>query len=696
MNNKKNKSKKKEKNNNEEVNNGNTTIDNKHKLGNNKIINEQIQAKNNENQGGNKNNQNNINIINNNEEQENSARQGKTGDNNEQNVQGQNNINDFYGDEMDECDEDTLRIMGININNIPESSASPKNNLLYQAINESNPGIIGMSEVGRCWHLLPEKDRWTERARGWWETSKSTVAYNTKDVAPSKYQPGGTILCSRGKACHRNISSGVDTTGLGRWSWQRYRGRHDVSLRVISAYRPCRAPGPNTVYSQQLRYFEANSPNDIYPRKIFFDDLAKEILTWKNEENDQIVLLMDVNTSESITTDRDLREFLRKTNLRDAITTKHEEMQGTQPTHHNGQHPIDGIFVSNTLHPIKCGYLPFGEFPSDHRALWIDLAMENCFGYNMPKATRPSARRLKSSDPKIRNRWNKLYADFIMKHKIHQRIFQLETMISKGGVMQNKDKEEYDKIMQLRNQGIKYADKHCRKLSMGNVPFSPTIIKTCEVLQLWKGVRTRKLGRKFSLKKIRRLEKKHNIQNPLQLPLAAIERNIKITMTLHKQQKREAQELRTTFIQGKASAMAEENNTAVEKILKQLLDHEMQRTSARRIKAAQGKLSGGSVTKIDIEHENGQVEEITTKEGIERACMDENEIKYRQTQNTPCMQEPLLSELGYLGTSEACEKILDGSYQPPRGTNTYTRELLAHMQRLPNQQPPPPMPAYPL
>jgi hypothetical protein len=129
--------------------------------------------------------------------------------------------------------------------------------------------------------------------------------------------------------------------------------------------------------------------------------------------------------------------------------------------------------------------------------------------------------------------------------------------------------------------------------------------------------------------------------------------------------------------------MAEENNTVAEKILKQLLDQERQRTSARRIKATLGKLSGGSVTKIDIEHENGQVEEVTTKEGIERACMDENEAKYRQTQNTPCMQEPLLDDIGYLGTSDSCEKILDGTYQPPRGTNVYTRELLEHMKRLP-------------
>ena len=307
----------------------------------------------------------------------------------------------------------------------------------------------------------------------------------------------------------------------------------------------------------------------------------------------------------------------------------------------------------------------------------------------MPKATRPTARRLKSLNPKIRKRWNQLYAEFITQHKLHQRIFKLETMVVNGGSMTEKDVNEYGKIMQIRNQGIQYAEKNCRKLSMGNVPFSPTIIATCEILQLWKGVKTRQSGRRFSLKKIKRLKKKHHIQDAMKLLRFEVEAKIRDTMSRYKKQKKEAQMLRTTFLQGKTEAMAEESNTEVEKILKQLLTHEAQRTSARRIKAALGKLASGSVKKVDIETAEGNIEEVTTKEGIERACMEEKEKKYRQTQNTPCMREPLLSDLGYLGTTAECDQILEGTYNPPPGTNEYTRELLQHMKCLPLKYPPP-------
>jgi hypothetical protein len=63
--------------------------------------------------------------------------------------------------------------------------------------------------------------------------------------------------------------------------------------------------------------------------------------------------------------------------------------------------------------------------------------------------------------------------------------------------------------------------------------------------------------------------------------------------------------------------------------------------------------------------------------------MEENESKYKQTQQSPSMQEPLVSDIGYLGMTEECEKILEGTYTIPEGVNQYTRELPEHMKQLP-------------
>ena len=105
------------------------------------------------------------------------------------------------------------------------------------------------------------------------------------------------------------------------------------------------------------------------------------------------------------------------------IQTNNLSMPATQQ---RGSCLIDGIFISNTISMIKGGFLPFGEFPSDHRAIWMDITFENAFGYKMPNIITPKARRLKSDDPKVRNNWIKLYKNFIAQHNLHTQLFKLE------------------------------------------------------------------------------------------------------------------------------------------------------------------------------------------------------------------------------------------------------------------------------
>jgi hypothetical protein len=61
--------------------------------------------------------------------------------------------------------------------------------------------------------------------------------------------------------------------------------------------------------------------------------------------------------------------------------------------------------------------------------------------------------------------------------------------------------------------------------------------------------------------------------------------------------------------------------------------------------------------------------------------MQENQKKFLQTRNTPCMREPLRSALGSIGETDACKEILRGTYNPPPHTPISTRELLAQLNK---------------
>ena len=117
-----------------------------------------------------------------------------------------------------------------------------KNEQLFAAMEDSNLDLIGMADVNRNWSTAHIDDTWRARTRSWWEASKSTIAYNIRDCTVSSFQPGGTILQSIDRIMHRVQASGTDPSGLGRWSWMRFCGRHDVTVMTICVYRPVDHP----------------------------------------------------------------------------------------------------------------------------------------------------------------------------------------------------------------------------------------------------------------------------------------------------------------------------------------------------------------------------------------------------------------------------------------------------------------------
>ncbi|CAB9523139.1 hypothetical protein SEMRO_1382_G267910.1 [Seminavis robusta] len=72
--------------------------------------------------------------------------------------------------------------------------------------------------------------------------------------------------------------------------------------------------------------------------------------------------------------------------------------------------------------------------------------------------------------------------------------------------------------------------------------------------------------------------------------------------------------------------------------------------------------------------------ECITKESIEEVMLEVNSTKYQQCMNSQFMQDPLLSELGYIGNTDTAEEILQGSYQCSPVLNQYTQAVIQHMR----------------
>ena len=153
----------------------------------------------------------------------------------------------------------------------------------------------------------------------------------------------GVFAIVKNKAAITWIETGKDPSGLGRWVWTRHRGKNNITL-----YRTCipnNSLGQHTIHKQQLRYL-SREKDDRSPRQALLEDLAEDIKQ-AQASGDQIILMIDLN--EHVRSPA-IIEFAEGFHLREAITERHTGREGFAPTHQRGSHPIDGIFISSTLH----------------------------------------------------------------------------------------------------------------------------------------------------------------------------------------------------------------------------------------------------------------------------------------------------------------------------------------------------------
>ena len=582
-------------------------------------------------------------------------------------------LSEYQVDQIEEKQQDTFRIGFININGIPKTTKNPKNQNIVDNLIKYNFDYFGFAETNCYWPLSNEEDQWHDRVRSWkFKHSKSVTAYFTKPVIPELHQQGGVISMALNNTTNRVIKSGRDAV-LGRWSWMTLKGKSNIATTIITGYRPCdNTSGNNTVILQQSRYLQAKQIEEC-PREIWLKELGT-FITNKIQDGHQIVLLTDMN--DSVVSCKRLQAWSSKIGIREVVSlTSSKEI----PTHQRGRKALDGIYTSYSLQTLKAGYFPFGQIQSDHRALWLDLHVNHIFGFTPPTTITPSARRLQSNIPHIRNRWTQLYSSFLRKHNLIERQFTLESSVEHS--MTKAQCDEYEKILELRAEGIRHAEKHCRKLKYGNVPFSPELQLARLEIELWKAASTIKTGMRYSSRKFRRLEHKTGLFNILKKSAAEIEQGEKAAFKQYWSKKDIASKLRDMFMEKRAAEVAEEDNKEASAVIKQQRENEKSRINNRKIKYILKKLNKSSVLTVEVDCPDGTTKELTSRTDIELACLQENFSKYTQTEDTVCMQEPLRSLLGKTGTTEFCRNILEGTAVFPHNTPPYTIEFFNQMKR---------------
>ena len=534
--------------------------------------------------------------------------------------------------------------------------------------------IMGMEETNINWKKIPPESQLATRTREWWQISHTATA-NLETTEGRIHQYGGVALCTIGQMATRVIDKGKDNRRLGRWAWTRYQGRGELQLRVVVVYRPNKPTGgPTTVHAQQRREL---LPQKIEtdPRELFWEDLQEDIKKWR-QAGELIIIGGDFNEDTQQTSV--VRRF-KEWGMRNIF----EGGERPPPTYNGGKNPIDGIFVSEAIRVGAKGMMGFGEgITSDHRCVWMDIHLDTIGVQKTADAVPARARRLQHRNPRTVKRYLQAWRDISNGASLPGRVQTLYNEVTTSG-WSDSTMQQYEQIDQERIQGMLEAEKKCRKLSMGNVPWTPDLTVARARVQFWTLLQTRKKGRKVSSRLLARTRQKANLPTG-QYTTEKIKEALKEAYEEYWTLKKQGHRRRDQWLQSIAEAMTEDGGEKSTH-LKTLRIREAQRRTAAAIRRIRNKTSNTKIRQVTPKSGGAPVE---TRSVVEHLILQENESKIKQAWGTPFLTKVNTDLFGRMGETAAAGAILHGLIPTQVARHSSTYKLLRELQQKgPHQAP---------
>jgi len=521
--------------------------------------------------------------------------------------------------------------------------------------------ILAITELGQNEKRIEEKETLREITRGWRETIATRTATNIHFDSGQKRLYGGTGLALFDEMATRLTQTQRDPTGLGRWISTVIQGKQGYKTRVISAYRPCLSNSESSVNIQHHLYF---ADPTVDPRARFIDDLSAAIIEWQNQ-GELIILAGDMNTGErkdKRSMDNFWSPFLLKTGLVDVHQT-HLKSQWLPNTQERGTVQIDYIFASPSIEIKRCGFLPFGVIPSDHRGLWVDFSTNSLLGLRPPKIQSMQARRLKLVDPRIVNRYQETLVKLVESQDLRDRIEKLFTVPQEAWT--STETQEYQEVSKQYRENMIIAEKGCRRIFKGKHSWSPDFDMARKKYFLWSLVIRQLKGEKVQVKKIIQLKKQLKIKRT-KVGLVTAIKSLEEAKKEYRRVKHRSHKLRQSYLESLASALAQENNTKKSSYIKALMDREKLRETFRKIKIARNKLRNNAFSTVTIKDPvSGERRTVSDKTEVEDKIIENNLKKFSQTEGKcPLMQGRHREKIGTTANTDTAKKIISGNYQP--------------------------------
>ena len=236
--------------------------------------------------------------------------------------------------------------------------------------------------------------------------------------------------------------------------------------------------------------------------------------------------------------------------------------------------------------------------------------------------------------------------------------------------------ESIDKVL---GEGMRHAEKKCRKIRAGAVPFSEKLVKAGHRVKLWRLVVRHKITNSVKTRSIRRAAKRCKLKSVLSVSLNTARQRLAKAKANYLKLKKIAHRLRFEFLcEREDKAQSEKARRAIRMIRR----HEEARRSWRCIHHSHGKKRCQGVSAVQLQEEENLIT-ISDQEAVERAIAANNSKRFHLTSTTPLMSEYMQKRLGFLATKEVAHAVRSNTFVPDPKLDEYTNLFLSFITTRP-------------
>ena len=588
----------------------------------------------------------------------------------------------IHGDPPGTKAEGVCRVLYENINGLNNRMGGNKKlDKARQLIHELEADIVAYNE--HRLNLTHSKNRNGLRKmfQGDETEVRAMAAHNKHEASVAgRFQEGGTCLLAYGTVLdyYDKEASGVDESGLGRWSHMVFRGDDGFLTRVVCGYSPCynRNLASGTSYAQQKRYWLASKGNDCCPRAKLKEELIAKLKEWR-KSGDRLIVCMDANEH---VYNKSLGRDITDPNGLDMLEVV-GQFTGTElgATYFRGSTPIDAVWATTDVQVVNACAMPCGYGAGDHRLFVIDFLISSMVGQSPIKVIRPAARRLNTRIPEVATKYITALEKLISRHRLIERLGHAH----ESGRSNKWIARQINRIDQEGAELMRAAERKCRKIRAGCIPFSPTAMKWLRRLQIYRALRQQKAGKKKNYGNLARAAIRAGIGTPLQLGETELQARIEVCLQKTEALKKTGWAVRRRYLKDKSSDAQERGDEVKVTQILALIRRERERAFWGRLRFALGKKRGRSVASVQVEDTRGAIMEYSGQQPVQDAIFSEvHRKRFFLAEQAPICNGWMRGAFGYLARSPTAKAILDGSYIYPTDFDEATKELCMECARI--------------